>query len=175
MLFQFAIIVIIIVILCGCAVVLTYVHTIFWNLFHFAIERLYNVYNHSLQQPCVGTQNGFAETYAPGSRCVEHGSVQWVAGGYTYSPQGAGCYQVRCFRRGIISSWMCESKNLENWFDLLFCLFCDTVQLLKWSCDIECTGSGIHMYSRWTTSMLKLCNFCAFPSKPIQCYLIFPD
>ena len=108
----------------------------------------------------IGTQNGFAETYAPGSRCVKHGSVQWVAGGSTFSPQGAGCYQVRC-----------ESKN-SNWFDQYFVFF-----VIQYNCS---NGSVIlnvlDQAYICTQDGQQVCqNSRIFAHFPIQCYLIFPD
>ena len=45
-----------------------------------------------------GTNNGYAQTYAVGSRCVEHGEgVQWTAGNLRYNIAGSGCYQVTIY------------------------------------------------------------------------------
>jgi len=59
---------------------------------------------------CTDTTNSpstnfFAETYASGSRCVEHGRQwTWTSGRQTATPTtyGGGCYQYECSASGVV-------------------------------------------------------------------------
>ena len=71
---------------------------------------------------CTDTNNSpstnfFAETYALGSRCVEHGRQwTWTSGRQTATPTtyGGGCYQVSSVKP-YSSCWMHNDPCLKVW------------------------------------------------------------